>query len=135
MIHKYPKDLVIKLLSLWREGPGGEGAGRFRQLPDFAVLEELISTCYQVSQMQEEARGLRFRVMLCEPEDIDDNGQGEVRGLFAIALNQARPFNEYELLRLGPAIDYNNSLIGVRYHQTEGLQIWGLIHSGSRWMQ
>ncbi len=135
MIHKYPKDLVIKLLNLWREGPGVEGAGRFRQLPDFAVLEELISTCYQVSQMQEEARGLRFRVMLCEPEDIDDNGQGEARGLFAIALNQSRPFNEYELLRLGPAIDYNNSLIGVRYHQAEGLQIWGLIHSGSRWMQ
>ena len=45
-----------------------------------------------------------------------------------------RPYNEYELLKLGPSIDYNNSLIGVRYQSSDGLQIWGLIHSGSRWM-
>jgi hypothetical protein len=136
MTHKYPKDLVFELLSLWQTvGPGLESDGKnYRKLPDFDVLEDLVSTCYQVSQMQEEARGLRFRIMLCEPEDIDLCGQGEAKGLFTLIFSEARPYNEYELLKLGPSTDYNNSLIGIRYSQSEGLQIWGLIHSGSKWM-
>jgi len=136
MVHKYPKDLVLELLALWRLGsPGTESGGEgHKKLPDFDVLEELISTCYQVSQMQEEARGLRFRIMLCEPEDIVGDGRSEAKGLFTLIFSEPRPYNEYELLKLGPSTDYNNSLIGIRYGCPEGLQIWGLIHSGSKWM-
>ncbi len=136
MVHKYPKDLVLELLALWRLGsPGADSGGEgFRKLPEFDVLEELISTCYQVSQMQEEARGLRFRIMLCEPEDIVGDGRCESKGLFILTFSEPRPYNEYELLKIGPATDYNNSLIGIRYKPPEGLQIWGLIHSGSKWM-
>ncbi len=135
MVHKYPKDLVFELLALWRAagtGTGKEGVA-CRKLPDFDVLEELISTCYQVSQMQEEARGLRFRLMLCEPEDVDNDGEGEANGLFTLVFSRARPYNEYEILKLCPSIDYNNSLIGIRYRRSGRLQIWGLIHSGSKW--
>jgi hypothetical protein len=132
MTHKYPKDLVFELLSLWRIG--SRGTESYNKLPDLDVLEELVSTCYQVSQMQEEARGLRFRIMLCEPEDIDLGGQGESKGLFTLVFSEPRSYNEYELLKLGPSTDYNNSLIGIRYSLSEGLQIWGLIHSGSKWM-
>jgi len=136
MVHKYPKDLVFELLALWRLGQPGDDSGRtgYKKLPDFAALEELVSTCYQVSQMQEEARGLRFRIMLCEPEDIDGDGNGESKGLFTLTFSKPRPYNEYELLKLGPSTDYNNSLIGIRYRISDGLQIWGLIHSGSKWM-
>ena len=83
MLHKYPKDLVFELLALWRLRDNAEGK-KYQRLPDIEVLEELVSTCYQVSQMQEEARGLRFRIMLCEPEDIDDDGHGESNGLFTL---------------------------------------------------
>ncbi len=136
MLHKYPKDLVQELTVLWRLGPPGMeiSSPAYRRLPEFEVLEELVSTAYQVSQMQEEARGLRFRIMLCEPEDVNDDGFGEALGLFTLSFTVPRPYNEYELLKLGPSIDYNNSLIGIRYHKDHGLQIWGLIHSGSRWM-
>lgn len=136
MVHKYPKDLVQALLALWQLGPSGmEISSRgYRRLPNSEVLEELLSTAYQVSQMQEEARGLRFRLMLCEPEDVDEEGIGEALGLFVLRFIVPRTYNEYELLKLGPSIDYNNSLIGMRYRPGEGLQIWGLIHSGSRWM-
>ncbi len=136
MVHKYPKDLVQQLLNLWRLGPPGmdrPGPGYWR-LPEPQILEELVSTAYQVSQMQEEARGPRFRLMVCEPEDVDEDGSGDALGLFTLCFTVPRPYNEYELIKLGPSIDYNNSLIGIRYRRTEGLQIWGLIHSGSRWM-
>ena len=137
MVHKYPKDLVFELLALWRIGsPGLESSAGvdYKKLPDFDALEELISTCYQVSQMQEEARGLRFRIMLCEPEDFEGDGRSESKGLFTLVFSEPRPYNEYELLKLGPSTDYNNSLIGIRYRQSEGFQIWGLIHTGSKWM-
>lgn len=136
MVHKYPKDLVFELLALWRltGTEKGEGGAVKKRLPDFEVVEELVSTCYQVSQMREEARGIRFRIMLCEPDDIDLDGTGVDKGLFTLCFSETRPYNEYELLKLGPATDYNNSLIGVRYRRVEGLQIWGLIHSGSKWM-
>ncbi len=134
MVHQYPKDLVFELLTLWRLGstdPEVDGSAH-KRLPAFEVLEELVSTCYQVSQMQEEARGLRFRLMVCEPEDFDEDG--ESKGLFTLNFSEPRPYNEYELLKLGPSIDYNNSLVGIRYRRSEGLQIWGVIHTGSKWM-
>lgn len=136
MAHKYPKDLVQELLLLWRLGPPGmENAGPgYWRLPDVEVLDELVSTAYQVSQMQEEARGLRCRLMLCEPDDVDEDGSGESLGLFTLSFSEPRPYNEYELIKLGPSIDYNNSLIGICHRKGEGLLIWGLIHSGSRWM-
>jgi len=136
MVHKYPKDLVFELLALWRStGSGSESGGEgYKKLPEFDALEQLVSTCYQVSQLQEEARGLQFRIMLCEPEDVDGDGEGEAKGLFTLVFLEPRPYNEYELLKLGPATDYNNSLIGIRHRHSEGLQIWGLIHSGSKWM-
>ncbi len=125
-----------ELAVLWRLGPPGMeiSSPGYKRLPDTEVLEELISTAYQVSQMQEEARGLRFRLMLCEPDDVDEDGVGEALGLFTLNFTVPRPYNEYALLKLGPSIDYNNSLIGIRHRKGEGLQIWGLIHSGSRWM-
>lgn len=134
MLHKYPKDLVFELLALWRQDETSPGSKSYHRLPDIEVLEEMVSTCYQVSQMQEEARGLRFRLMLCEPEDIDEDGRGESAGLFSLPFNAPRPYNEYELLKLGPSIEYNHSLIGIQYSRQDGLQIWGLIHSGARWV-
>jgi len=134
MLHKYPKDLVFELLELWRQDDNDLEGKSYQRLPDIEVLEELVSTCYQVSQMQDEARGLRFRLMLCEPEDIDEDGRGERAGLFSLPFSDPRPYNEYELSKLGPSIDYNNALIGIRYSRKEGLQIWGLIHSGSKWV-
>ena len=134
MLHKYPKDLVFELLALWRLDDTGVKRKSYQRLPDIEVLEELVSTCYQVSQMHEEARGVRFRLMLCEPEDVDEDGMGESAGLFSLPFGVPRPYNEYELMKLGPSTDYNNSLIGVNYCRQNGLQIWGLIHSGSRWV-
>ncbi|MGO9379453.1 MAG: putative sensor domain DACNV-containing protein [Dissulfurispiraceae bacterium] len=50
-------------------------------------------------------------------------------------MTESRPFNEYELRKLAPAVDYYRSLIGVKVNNEGELQIWGLIHSGQRWIQ
>lgn len=137
MVHKYPQDLVLSLQEKWHKTQAAvaAGAGRPRSLPDIAVLEELVSTCYQASQMQEESREIRFRLMLAEPEEYGAQEEGLLHGLFILKLAEPRPYNTYELLKLVPSINFNNSMVGVRFREKEGLQIWGLIHSGSRWTQ
>ena len=135
MLHKYPKDLVERVVQLWKKPLSGRFGRNLNShaLPDIGVLEELISTCYQVSQLKEESRGLRFRIMLCEPDVFNRETAGLHRDLFTLGFSEPRPYNQYEIMKLGPAIDFNNSMIGIRHNPEEGLQIWGFIHSGSRW--
>lgn len=137
MIHKYPQDLVSSLLDKWHQPAtdGNHSTGEIHSLPEVTVLEEFVSTCYQVSQMQEENRDIRFRVMLAEPGDYKVTDEGLPAGVFALKFSEPRPYNTYELLKLAPSINFNNSLVGVRFREQEGLQIWGIVHSGSRWVQ
>lgn len=131
MIHKYPQDLVVSLLEKWPRSTNAPS----RPLPSVEVLEDLISNCYQASQMQEESREIRFRLMLAEPADFGTLEDGLVHGFFILKFSEPRPYNTYELLKLVPSINFNNSLVGVRFRENEGLQIWGIVHSGSRWTQ
>ncbi len=104
------------------------------ELPDRSVLERVISTCYQASLMREEERPVLFRLIIRDhrlftPED------GPPTGLHRLQFARMRPFSEYELYRLAPAADYYRALIGVSLGPGKRVQIWGMVHSGTRWMQ
>jgi hypothetical protein len=103
-------------------------------LPPLSTLEDLISICYQTSLLREEERPIRFRLILQEPDRFDPD-QGPPKGLHRLIFTKPRPCNEQELRRLSPSTDFYNSLVGVRLDPEEGLLIWGLIHSGARWLQ
>jgi len=103
-------------------------------LPDQNTLEHLLSCCYQASLMREEDRPVRFRLILREPGCFDGK-DGPPGGLHRLPFSEPQPFDEYALQRLSPATDFYRSLIGVRHGTQEGLQIWGIVHSGSRWVQ
>ena len=116
-----------ELSSLTDCGPGDS-------LPDQNILDDLISCCYQASLMREEDRPVRFRLILREPGCFDSK-DGPPTGLHRLPFSEPQPFDEYKLQRLSPATDFYRSLIGVRHGAAEGLQIWGIVHSGSRWVQ
>jgi DisA bacterial checkpoint controller nucleotide-binding len=110
--HAYPEDLAQVLRTQW-DNPRGPAAraettdGRApARLPDAPMLEDLLSMCYQISLLREEERPLRFRLILCEP---------------------ARFAPE-----LGPPTGFHR---GVRLEQGSEGRIWGLVHSGPRWLQ
>ena len=84
--------------------------------------------------MMEEERPLRFRLILRDPEKLAAE-DGPPNGLHRLIFSESRPFNEYELRKLAPAVDYYRSLIGVSANHEGELQIRGLIHSGQRWIQ
>ncbi len=134
MKHAYPHHLSEEILRLWGTVSKGETSEGHGTLPDREVLEYLISTCYQVSMMSEELRSQRFRIALCDPSEFPPE-LGPPYGFLRIVFSEPRAFHEYELLKLSPASEFESSLIGVRHDPAEGLLIWGLIHSGTRWIQ
>lgn len=140
MKHAYPEELASTLKSQWNNVPASienERAGNScvsDLLPDSSVLEFLISVCYQASLMRDEGRPVTFRLLLREPSRLKAH-EGPPAGLHRIVFSEPRPFDEHELRRLSSAADFYRSLIGANLDQTEGLQIWGLINSGSRWIQ
>ena len=129
MSHQYPADLAQFVQEHWAE-PDGEPEVA---LPDLPVLETLLSTCFQASLMREEERQITFRLIFAEPELIPPE-DGPPSGLHRLEFQKPRTFDEHELRRLSPAAAYDRSLIGVR-HNGEDLEIWGLVHSGPRWLQ
>jgi hypothetical protein len=139
MWHANASDLALYVTDHWNDTRLSElstvidpGPGDF--LPDQDTLDHLISCCYQASLMREEDRPVRFRLILREPNYFDHK-DGPPTGLHPLLLSEPQPFDEYKLQRLSPAADFYRSLIGVRLDAQEGLQIWGIVHSGSRWVQ
>lgn len=139
MMHSYSQEMASFLMERWNDA-GCTGRqevieiGPADQLPALSSLEHLISTCYQASLLREEERPVRFRLILCEPDRLSSE-EGPPTGLHRLIFTEPRPFNEHELQRIFPSADFYRSLIGIRLDQDEGLQIWGIVHSGPRWIQ
>jgi hypothetical protein len=133
MKHSYPHHLSKEILRLWGTFSDKPSEGD-EKLPDREALEDIISTCYQVSMMSEELRPQRFRIALCDPSEFPPE-LGPPYGFLRIVFKEPRAFHEYELLKLSPASEFESSLIGICHDSAEGLQIWGLIYSGTRWTQ
>ena len=106
-------------------------------LPDMRLLEEVISTAYQASLLREEERQVSFRLILCDPADLPAD-HGPPYGLHRLVFDRPRPFGKHELRRLSPAAAYHRSLVGVHIAgegEDRRLEIWGIVHSGPRWLQ
>lgn len=137
--HAYPRELVSFIFDQWKdplfiERLSTTGIDASVELPERSVFEKVISTCYQASLMREEERPVMFRVIIGDPHLFSPD-EGPPTGLHRLQFSTIRPFNEYELYRLAPAADFYRALIGVALQGGESAHIWGIVHSGTRWMQ
>ncbi len=123
----YPADLARFVCEAWDEERAGP-------LPDEVAVGTLISACYQASLLREEERAVTFRVILCDPGRLPPN-EGPPAGIHRLEFPEPRQFDIQELRRLSPASDYYRSLIGVCVDEEGELKIWGLVHSGPRWLR
>ncbi|QIN78780.1 hypothetical protein GBA65_09895 [Rubrobacter marinus] len=139
--HAYPRDLAAFVTARWAEASGASDPrapvshrAPVDPLPRIAVLEKVLSTCFQASLLREEDQPVLFRLALGSPEVFPPEG-GPPDGLQPLEFPEPRTFDEQELRRLSPATDYPRSIVGVRHDGEEGLRIWGLLHSGPRWLR
>ena len=134
--HAYPGDLAAFVRERWARYPKGaeETDDRDARLPDASVMEALLSTCYQASLLREEERPVIFRMIFAEPQDFPE-GDGPPDGLHRLEFEEPRPFDEHELRRLSPAADFDRSLVGVSRDAEGELKVWGVVHSGPRWLR
>ena len=126
----YPRDLASFILEHWQPGRDLERAS----LPGRTELEHLISVCYQASLLRDEERPVRFRLIFLAPDRFPPD-QGPPTGHHRLLFSDPLPCTERELRKLSPSVDFYDSLIGSWYDGKSGLSIWGIIHSGPRWVQ
>jgi len=105
-------------------------------LPDAATLDEFLSACYHASMLREEERPVTFRAILAPPGLFAPEGRPP-DGLQRLDFARPLRFHPNELRRLSVATDPQRALIGVHTDRERegGLCIWGLIHSGTRWLR
>lgn len=137
--HAYPQDLARLVRQRWAAtiSPLDDVAGTpasHEALPEPEVLERFFSICYQASLLQEEGRLITFRVVFAPPT-LFSVAAGPPTGLHRLLLEYPRPFDEHELKRLAPAAAFHRALLGVQLDEQGALEVWGLVHSGPRWLQ
>lgn len=136
-MHAYHDDLSRFIRDCWPTDAEGQREGAefpAVPLPAPPFFENLLSTCYQASMLSEEERPVRLRILLAGPE-LFSNKDIPPTGLHRLVFAHPRPCNETELRKLSPAVDFSRSLVGVTLNQESEWQIWGLVHSGTRWLQ
>ena len=73
------------------------------------------------------------RLILIDPAQLYDS-EGPPVGLQLLRLTQERMFRENEIRRLSPSATLYRSLIGIRWDPDKGFLLWGIINSGTRWV-
>ncbi len=119
--HAYPRDLVLFAARRWPEGAA----------PDEARLAEVVETAFHASFLRDEDRPVVFRLLLCDAEKMAGHARG---GMHTLSFKTPRPFDEQELRRLSQAASYERALMGVTFEGGRPM-IWGLVHTGPRWLQ
>ena len=139
--HAYPRDLAAFVAERWEgDMPSSDShapvpyESPVGPLPEPSALAEVLSTCYQASLLREEEQPVVFRLAL-SPPGVFPEEVGPPDGLHRLEFPKPRAFNAQELRRLSPATDYPRSIVGVGYDGETGLEIWGLLHSGPRWLR
>ena len=135
-LHKYHLDLADYIRQCWsideqEVEPETSATG---VLPANPFFENLLSICYQASMLREEEHPVRLRLILAGPEQFSAQ-EFPPMGLHRQIFTHPRACNEFELRKLSPAAAFSRTLVGVELNQQNEWQIWGLVHSGNRWLQ
>jgi hypothetical protein len=124
--YSYPSQLAELVKKVWP-------AELLDFLPTDSQLRLLLDVAYHASLLREELRPVTFRLLLVNPGEVSKPGL-PASSVAGFRLDRPRPFNEQEVRRISMASDFFRSLIGVYADSEEQLKIWGILLSGTRWV-
>ena len=108
-----------------------------KRLPSSDALQTLIDIAFHASFMTEERRRPGFRLLYCNPNDLQQEDRPITLGnpFRTISIPAPRPLTASELNRVAPAADLTRFLVCVCPDQTtpDSLKIWGLLDAGDNW--
>ena len=113
--HRYPRNLHAILRRRWRGEPLADGWPRV-DLPEKAILDELLDVCYHASLLTEEGRPTIFRIAFIAgstPVSPPLREPVPLEPIMRYALCPPVPFTVGELRRLAPVADPRRVLIAV----------------------
>jgi hypothetical protein len=126
MSYTYPKELAQYIWEQLDGLPPG--------VPSIQALEHILSVAYQASLLHDEGRLAKFRLVLCEPQAFPSL-EGPPDGFHCLEFDEPRLLSPSEICQLSQAATYYRSLLGVNLGETGQAQIWGILHSGPRWIR
>jgi Probable sensor domain DACNV len=135
-LHKYHLDLADYIRQCWSydESEVESAMAPAGDFPANPYFENLLSVCYQASMLREEEHQVRLRLILASPGRFSAE-EFPPMGLHRQIFTRPRACTEFELRKLSPAAAFARTLVGVELNQQNQWQIWGLVHSGKRWLQ
>jgi hypothetical protein len=103
-------------------------------IPDKEIFQNMIDTVYHASFLTEESRRIWFRVVYISPKEVEEKDKNHLRYVNTVEFDKPRMFTVSELLKIAPAAEPTQVLIGVhRKEKSKELEIWGLIEAGTSW--
>ena len=125
MQYAYPEQFAHAVIADWPVECGSP--------PPLEKLAIVLSTCFQASLLREEERPISFRLIMGHVDAFPPDG-GPPDGFHVLPFAQPREFTTSEIRRLSPAVEFHRAMIGATC-TSEELMIWGVIHTGPRWVR
>ncbi len=97
------------------------------------ALDAILDIAYHASFLRDEERPVTCRLICVARSELRTDSGPPVQ-LLPLAFGASRELTEIELRSLSPAVKYHRSLIAIE-ETNEGPRIWGLIQSGTRWLE
>jgi hypothetical protein len=124
--YSYPSQLTELVKKVWP-------AEALEAQPADSQLRLLLDVAYHASLLKEELRPVTFRILFADPSLLPEDA-GPPVGVAPLRLDRARPYDEQEIRRISMGADFFRSLIGVWPDEDGRLKIWGVVVSGTRWV-
>jgi len=130
----YPLDLYNEVKTRWNKSIY-EGE-KVPNLPDEETFNRIVDVVYHASFLTEEKRRIWFRVTYASKELIAKEAKKRTRDETSerykiISFDRPRVFSVEEIVKLAPAADPTQVLIGIFENDAKKLEIWGLIDAGT----
>ncbi|MBB01780.1 MAG: putative sensor domain DACNV-containing protein [Rubinisphaera brasiliensis] len=125
----YPVDLAAELRVRWLAM--GHPQAELHEPPQ---LVDLLDTAYQASLLREEGEPVRCRLLVGSPEEIEQAAANGSQGMFVLRFTEPLEFTPHEVRKLAAAAGFYRSMLGVQLDPHRQAHIWGIVGTGTRWV-
>ncbi|MCM2369506.1 putative sensor domain DACNV-containing protein [Aporhodopirellula aestuarii] len=127
-ISSYPAEMAKVLAKQWSLRGFAE-----ELLPDPPALTTLLDVSYQASLLREEDDPVRCRIIYATPAELRSCLTDETRP-HTLGFDESVPMTPHNLRKLSGAADFYRALLAVNKDDDEKLSIWGMVVTGTEWV-